>query len=198
MPLLITAVLCQQLGVSLDETVSERDLDDLFWVFGCESSAVRPPLFYFVHAFLDSFPQCFTCSCPLNRFVVRSWSPSRWGNGPKGSWEVLWRGRANTSHIQSSTGLAGQLLTFITMCSSTKTPSKQLAFKKRILKITLLTGQKMWPPLSWVRSAFQILQNLDELLKTELWKMKTFHTGVVRCWELEMCHSRWEFIAFRQ
>lgn len=34
-------VLCQQLGVSLDETVSERDLDDLLWVFGCESSAVR-------------------------------------------------------------------------------------------------------------------------------------------------------------
>lgn len=33
--------LCQQLGVSLDETVTERDLDDLLWVFGCESSAVR-------------------------------------------------------------------------------------------------------------------------------------------------------------
>lgn len=32
--------LCQQLGVSLDETVTERDLDDLLWVFGCESSAV--------------------------------------------------------------------------------------------------------------------------------------------------------------
>lgn len=31
----------QQLGVSLDETVTERDLDDLLWVFGCESSAVR-------------------------------------------------------------------------------------------------------------------------------------------------------------
>lgn len=30
-----------QLGVSLDETVTERDLDDLLWVFGCESSAVR-------------------------------------------------------------------------------------------------------------------------------------------------------------
>uniref|UniRef100_A0A673X7V6 glycine dehydrogenase (aminomethyl-transferring) n=1 Tax=Salmo trutta TaxID=8032 RepID=A0A673X7V6_SALTR len=28
------------LGVSLDETVKERDLDDLLWVFGCESSAV--------------------------------------------------------------------------------------------------------------------------------------------------------------
>ncbi|ROL42523.1 Glycine dehydrogenase (decarboxylating), mitochondrial [Anabarilius grahami] len=27
------------LGVSLDETVSERDLDDLLWIFGCESSA---------------------------------------------------------------------------------------------------------------------------------------------------------------
>ncbi|KAK6312945.1 hypothetical protein J4Q44_G00162920 [Coregonus suidteri] len=27
------------LGVSLDETVMERDLDDLLWVFGCESSA---------------------------------------------------------------------------------------------------------------------------------------------------------------
>uniref|UniRef100_H3DDQ2 Glycine cleavage system P protein n=1 Tax=Tetraodon nigroviridis TaxID=99883 RepID=H3DDQ2_TETNG len=27
------------LGVSLDETVSEKDLDDLLWVFGCESSA---------------------------------------------------------------------------------------------------------------------------------------------------------------
>uniref|UniRef100_A0A667XF94 Glycine cleavage system P protein n=1 Tax=Myripristis murdjan TaxID=586833 RepID=A0A667XF94_9TELE len=27
------------LGVSLDETVTERDLDDLLWVFGCESSA---------------------------------------------------------------------------------------------------------------------------------------------------------------
>lgn len=38
--------LCQQLGVSLDETVSERDLDDLLWVFGCESSAVRL-LFFF-------------------------------------------------------------------------------------------------------------------------------------------------------
>lgn len=42
-----SAVLCQQLGVSLDETVSERDLDDLLWVFGCESSAVRPLLFIF-------------------------------------------------------------------------------------------------------------------------------------------------------
>lgn len=31
----------QQLGVSLDEMVTERDLDDLLWVFGCESSAVR-------------------------------------------------------------------------------------------------------------------------------------------------------------
>lgn len=29
-----------QLGVSLDETITERDLDDLLWVFGCESSAV--------------------------------------------------------------------------------------------------------------------------------------------------------------
>ncbi|KAM4708873.1 glycine dehydrogenase (decarboxylating), mitochondrial [Discoglossus pictus] len=27
------------LGISLDETVNERDLDDLLWVFGCESSA---------------------------------------------------------------------------------------------------------------------------------------------------------------
>ncbi|KAM8961978.1 glycine dehydrogenase (decarboxylating), mitochondrial [Pelodytes ibericus] len=27
------------LGISLDETVTERDLDDLLWVFGCESSA---------------------------------------------------------------------------------------------------------------------------------------------------------------
>ncbi|KAM3937705.1 glycine dehydrogenase (decarboxylating), mitochondrial [Leptodactylus fuscus] len=27
------------LGVSLDETVKEKDLDDLLWVFGCESSA---------------------------------------------------------------------------------------------------------------------------------------------------------------
>ncbi|XP_051960703.1 glycine dehydrogenase (decarboxylating), mitochondrial-like [Xyrauchen texanus] len=27
------------LGVSLDETISERDLDDLLWIFGCESSA---------------------------------------------------------------------------------------------------------------------------------------------------------------
>uniref|UniRef100_A0A8C6UN93 glycine dehydrogenase (aminomethyl-transferring) n=1 Tax=Neogobius melanostomus TaxID=47308 RepID=A0A8C6UN93_9GOBI len=27
------------LGVSIDETVTERDLDDLLWVFGCESSA---------------------------------------------------------------------------------------------------------------------------------------------------------------
>ncbi|XP_041104459.1 glycine dehydrogenase (decarboxylating), mitochondrial-like isoform X1 [Polyodon spathula] len=27
------------LGVSLDETVTERDLDDLLWAFGCESSA---------------------------------------------------------------------------------------------------------------------------------------------------------------
>lgn len=34
------AVFCRQLGVSLDETVTERDLDDLLWVFGCESSAV--------------------------------------------------------------------------------------------------------------------------------------------------------------
>lgn len=34
--------LSPQLGVSLDETVTERDLDDLLWVFGCESSAVRP------------------------------------------------------------------------------------------------------------------------------------------------------------
>lgn len=40
-----SAVLCQQLGVSLDEMVSERDLDDLLWVFGCESSAVRLLLF---------------------------------------------------------------------------------------------------------------------------------------------------------
>lgn len=38
--------LCQQLGVSLDETVSERDLDDLLWVFGCESSAVSLPFFF--------------------------------------------------------------------------------------------------------------------------------------------------------
>uniref|UniRef100_A0A3P8WDW6 glycine dehydrogenase (aminomethyl-transferring) n=1 Tax=Cynoglossus semilaevis TaxID=244447 RepID=A0A3P8WDW6_CYNSE len=28
-----------EIGVSLDETVTERDLDDLLWVFGCESSA---------------------------------------------------------------------------------------------------------------------------------------------------------------
>uniref|UniRef100_A0A8C8SVZ8 Glycine decarboxylase n=1 Tax=Pelusios castaneus TaxID=367368 RepID=A0A8C8SVZ8_9SAUR len=28
-----------KIGVSLDETVSERDLDDLLWIFGCESSA---------------------------------------------------------------------------------------------------------------------------------------------------------------
>ncbi|KAG8522156.1 Glycine dehydrogenase (decarboxylating), mitochondrial [Galemys pyrenaicus] len=28
-----------QLGISLDETVSEKDLDDLLWIFGCESSA---------------------------------------------------------------------------------------------------------------------------------------------------------------
>lgn len=34
-------LLIPQLGVSLDETVTERDLDDLLWVFGCESSAVR-------------------------------------------------------------------------------------------------------------------------------------------------------------
>ncbi|XP_010608993.1 glycine dehydrogenase (decarboxylating), mitochondrial [Fukomys damarensis] len=27
------------LGISLDETVNEKDLDDLLWVFGCESSA---------------------------------------------------------------------------------------------------------------------------------------------------------------
>ncbi|KAK2845611.1 hypothetical protein Q7C36_010465 [Tachysurus vachellii] len=27
------------LGVSLDETITEKDLDDLLWVFGCESSA---------------------------------------------------------------------------------------------------------------------------------------------------------------
>lgn len=33
-------LLFEQLGVSLDETVTERDLDDLLWVFGCESSAV--------------------------------------------------------------------------------------------------------------------------------------------------------------
>lgn len=35
-----TSDLSSQLGVSLDETVTERDLDDLLWVFGCESSAV--------------------------------------------------------------------------------------------------------------------------------------------------------------
>jgi len=29
-----------QLGVSLDETVNEKDLDDILWIFGCESSAV--------------------------------------------------------------------------------------------------------------------------------------------------------------
>lgn len=29
----------EMLGVSLDETVTEKDLDDLLWVFGCESSA---------------------------------------------------------------------------------------------------------------------------------------------------------------
>ncbi|XP_068523740.1 glycine dehydrogenase (decarboxylating), mitochondrial [Anas acuta] len=28
-----------RLGVSLDETVSEKDLDDILWIFGCESSA---------------------------------------------------------------------------------------------------------------------------------------------------------------
>lgn len=49
------AVLCQQLGVSLDETVSERDLDDLLWVFGCESSAVCLLLFIFgIPSLLDS------------------------------------------------------------------------------------------------------------------------------------------------
>ena len=49
--------LCQQLGVSLDETVSERDLDDLLWVFGCESSAVRLLFFFFLHTFHDRLPQ---------------------------------------------------------------------------------------------------------------------------------------------
>ena len=29
-----------QLGVSMDETVKEKDLSDLLWVFGCESSTV--------------------------------------------------------------------------------------------------------------------------------------------------------------
>ncbi|KAM6182198.1 glycine dehydrogenase (decarboxylating), mitochondrial [Erethizon dorsatum] len=29
------------LGISLDETVNEKDLDDLLWIFGCESSAPR-------------------------------------------------------------------------------------------------------------------------------------------------------------
>uniref|UniRef100_A0A8C9G7T6 Glycine cleavage system P protein n=1 Tax=Pavo cristatus TaxID=9049 RepID=A0A8C9G7T6_PAVCR len=29
-----------RLGVSLDETVNEKDLDDILWIFGCESSAV--------------------------------------------------------------------------------------------------------------------------------------------------------------
>ncbi|EPY78030.1 hypothetical protein CB1_001140007 [Camelus ferus] len=28
-----------KLGISLDETVNEKDLDDLLWIFGCESSA---------------------------------------------------------------------------------------------------------------------------------------------------------------
>lgn len=37
---LMNLFLCRQVGVSLDETVTERDLDDLLWVFGCESSAV--------------------------------------------------------------------------------------------------------------------------------------------------------------
>ena len=27
------------LGISLNETVNEKDLDDLLWIFGCESSA---------------------------------------------------------------------------------------------------------------------------------------------------------------
>lgn len=29
-----------KVGVSLDETVKEKDLVDLLWVFGCESSTV--------------------------------------------------------------------------------------------------------------------------------------------------------------
>jgi len=29
-----------KVGVSLDETVKEKDLTDLLWVFGCESSTV--------------------------------------------------------------------------------------------------------------------------------------------------------------
>lgn len=28
-----------KLGISLDEIVNEKDLDDLLWIFGCESSA---------------------------------------------------------------------------------------------------------------------------------------------------------------
>uniref|UniRef100_A0A671UIX8 glycine dehydrogenase (aminomethyl-transferring) n=1 Tax=Sparus aurata TaxID=8175 RepID=A0A671UIX8_SPAAU len=32
-------VYTEGVGISLDETVTERDLDDLLWVFGCESSA---------------------------------------------------------------------------------------------------------------------------------------------------------------
>lgn len=33
-----------QLGLSLDETITEKDLDDLLWIFGCESSAVSKVL----------------------------------------------------------------------------------------------------------------------------------------------------------
>lgn len=62
-PLFMKVLFCQQLGVSLDETVSEKDLDDLLWVFGCESSAVGLSL---LHTFLDSFCWGLIHNCGFN------------------------------------------------------------------------------------------------------------------------------------
>ena len=44
-----------QVGVSLDETVKEKDLSDLLWVFGCESSTVTATTSYFFVLTLDVF-----------------------------------------------------------------------------------------------------------------------------------------------
>uniref|UniRef100_A0A8C5RM48 glycine dehydrogenase (aminomethyl-transferring) n=1 Tax=Laticauda laticaudata TaxID=8630 RepID=A0A8C5RM48_LATLA len=48
------------LGASLDETVNEKDLDDLLWIFGCESSAV-----------IHNFHIVYVCSYHSETNIVR-------------------------------------------------------------------------------------------------------------------------------
>lgn len=60
-----------QLGVSLDETITERDLDDLLWVFGCESSAVSTQKILMI---LITCKQC----CRQDCFVICKQSTVSW------------------------------------------------------------------------------------------------------------------------